>query len=173
MENPNFYAIIPANVRYDIRLKPNAKLLYGEITALTNRKGYCYANNGYFAELYNVSNETVSRWISELVEFGYLKISLIYVNNTKQVAERRIFLCPSIDEKINPLLTKKSTPLDKKINTPIDKIVKDNTTLTNNTINNTKEKEKEKKIFLFLILKILMFLLQIIIFKCKRKKKVW
>ena len=147
MENPNFYAIIPANVRYDLRLKPNAKLLYGEITALTNRKGYCYANNSYFAELYNVSNETVSRWISDLVEFGYLKITLIYVNNTKQVAERRLFLCPSIDEKINPLLTKKSTPIDEKINTPIDKKVKDNNTLINNTDNNTKKEKTQSKNF--------------------------
>ena len=34
----NYYAIIPANVRYDINLKPNEKLLYGEITALSNQK---------------------------------------------------------------------------------------------------------------------------------------
>ena len=28
----NYYAIIPADVRYDKRLKPLARLLYGEIT---------------------------------------------------------------------------------------------------------------------------------------------
>ena len=27
---PSYYAVIPADVRYDPRLKPNAKLLYGE-----------------------------------------------------------------------------------------------------------------------------------------------
>lgn len=32
-EHRSYYAIIPANVRYDKRLKPNTKLLYGEITA--------------------------------------------------------------------------------------------------------------------------------------------
>ena len=41
-DKPNYYAIIPAIVRYDNDLKPNEKLLYGEITALTNKTGACY-----------------------------------------------------------------------------------------------------------------------------------
>ena len=72
-----YYAIIPANVRYDENLKDKAKLLYGEITALTNDKGFCWASNSYFAELYKVTKETISRLIKNLVDAGYITIELI------------------------------------------------------------------------------------------------
>lgn len=115
----SYYAIIPANVRYDKRLKPNAKLLYGEITALCNEKGYCWASNDYFAELYEVKKETISRWITDLVEFGYLKRELVLKKDTKQVINRYLFL--------------NQEGIDEKINTPIDEKVKDNNTSFNNT----------------------------------------
>lgn len=49
-EHRSYYAIIPANIRYDTRLKANSKLLYGEITALCNEKGFCWASNDYFSQ---------------------------------------------------------------------------------------------------------------------------
>ena len=48
---PTYYAIIPADVRYSKNIVPQAKLLYGEITALTNKKGWCWATNKYFFTL--------------------------------------------------------------------------------------------------------------------------
>ena len=76
-DKPNYYAIVPANVRYDKDLVPNAKLIYAEISALCNAKGYCYASNGYFAEIYNVAEETVSRWITQLKDKGYIDIKFV------------------------------------------------------------------------------------------------
>jgi len=70
---PNFYAIIPASVRYDETLMPNAKLLYGELTAMCNAEGFCWAENSYFAGLYSVSIYTISRWISQLEKGGYFQ----------------------------------------------------------------------------------------------------
>ena len=72
MEQPNYYAIIPANVRYDKNLSDKAKLLYGEITTLTKKEGFCWATNKYFAELYSTSERTISRILAELVQNGYI-----------------------------------------------------------------------------------------------------
>src|SRR5699024_4562159 len=118
-DKKSYYAIIPANVRYDESLTPNAKLLYGEITALCNQEGYCWANNAYFSKLYEVKKETISRWISDLVKNGYIKTELIYKEGTKEIKGRYIFL--------------NHGGIDKIVMTPIDKKVKDNTTSFNNT----------------------------------------
>ena len=71
---PNYYAIIPANVRYDKDLEPNAKLLYAEITALWQREGYCWASNAYFAKLYDVEIRTVRMWIESLKKKKYIVV---------------------------------------------------------------------------------------------------
>jgi|TARA_R110001599_G_scaffold332514_1_gene548006 beta-lactamase class D len=121
MNKPNYYAIIPAEVRYS-DLKPNAKLLYGEITALSGKLGYCYATNNYFAELYGVSKNTISSWISDLKKLGFINV-IIERNSNKQIIKRCI-------------------GITKKIDTPILKKMKGNNTSINNTsnINITKEK---------------------------------
>ena len=77
-DKPSYYAIIPANVRYDKRLTDKAKLLYGEITCLTNKTGECWASNQYFADLYEVSKQTISNTISVLIKYGYITSELIY-----------------------------------------------------------------------------------------------
>lgn len=121
----SYFAIIPANVRYDKEVRPNAKLLYGEITALCNEKGFCWASNSYFAELYEVSKETISRWVSELVGRGYIKIELIYKEGTNQIINRYIRISHE--------------PIDEIVKTPIDEKVKGNNTVLNNTVNNTRD----------------------------------
>ncbi|MCU1923090.1 helix-turn-helix domain-containing protein [Enterococcus faecium] len=128
-EHRSYYAIIPANVRYDKRLKPNTKLLYGEITALCNERGFFWAGNEYFADLYGVNKETISRWVSDLIKFGYLNREIIYKEGTNQI--------------INRYLRINQYPIDEKRNTPIDEKVKDNNTSINNTFNNTKEYIRE------------------------------
>lgn len=107
-EQPSYYAILTADVRYSKLLKPNEKLLFAEITALTNMNGQCFATNKYFAELYDVSIETVSRWVSHLEKLGFIKRTIKYKEGSKQIDKRFISLATPIDEKINTPMTIKS-----------------------------------------------------------------
>lgn len=136
--NKSYYAIIPANVRYDKDLTANAKLLYGEITALCNEKGYCWASNDYFAELYKASNRTVSRWIQQLTNKGYVTSNLIYRKGTKEVEQRHLYIGGiGGDKNVSTYRQKHQEGIDKNVSTPIDKNGYYNTTMFNNTNNNT------------------------------------
>lgn len=131
-EQPSYYSIITANVRYDNRLTDSEKLLFAEITSLSNKYGYCTATNSYFARLYEVVKETISRRISNLTKYGYLKIET--VKDGKQIKQRKMY--PLTQTSI-PIDVKINTPIDNSVNTPIDANVKENNTSINTTsINN-------------------------------------
>lgn len=93
MERPSYFAVIPASVRYDERLKPSEKILYAEITALINIKGYCYATNQYFSKLYGVHKNSISIWINNLIKYGYIKAKYVLreIEGQKR-QERRIYV---------------------------------------------------------------------------------
>lgn len=145
-QQKSYYAIIPANVRYDKDLASNAKLLYGEITALCNEKGYCWASNQYFAELYGVSVLSVKRWVNSLVTKGYVYRTLTYKPNSKEVDKRIL----SIDSGIKIDTTSVQKCYDPSIKNDTSSSIKndtDNNTSINNTFNNTdiyKGKKKQK-----------------------------
>lgn len=141
---PSFYAIIPANIRYDKALTPNAKLLYGEITALCNEKGYCWATNAYFAELYQVSTKSISLWIKSLVDKGYLHSRIKYKPGTKEVETRIISIATPPEEILPTPMEDNFQPPGRKLPDPPEEKVKENTTV-NNTKNN---KESANEIIL-------------------------
>lgn len=153
IEKPAYYAILTASIRYDNKLKANEKLMYAEITALANKEGYCHASNRYFSELYNVTLQTVSTWISHLEKLGYIETKIVRKDN--QIVSRKIYLCKLEEQKNAPpikknLNTYKENPeegIKKNLNTPIKKNLKGNITSINTTsINNIKEINKETSV---------------------------
>ena len=88
MKQPNYYAIISAEVRYDKNLTANAKLLYAEITAFLNMNGECFATNKYFSKLYGKSIVTISKWVNELIANGYISSYYTYKEGTKEIDKR-------------------------------------------------------------------------------------
>lgn len=141
---PSFYSILTADVRYNKKLSPSEKIMFAEITAMSNKYGFCSASNNYFAELYDVSKTTISRWISDLIKEGYIKSVLI--KEGKEVKGRKLYPITSASDKnvntpinknVNTPLQKSGEGINKNVKPPINKNVKENNTSINNTsINN-------------------------------------
>lgn len=108
MEQPNYYAILPSKIRYDEDLSYLARILYAEITSLSNKEGYCYATNSYFENLYKVSKSTIVRALNSLLKKGYIKVQIKYQNETKRVIERRIYIVDLVS-KMTPGSVKNDT----------------------------------------------------------------
>lgn len=132
---PNYYAVIPATVRYDARLQFGARLLYGEITALSNTSGNCWATDSYFMRLYAVSKKTVQRWISELEQFGYIERTVIYADDGKTIDKRIIKAQLLVGTNASPMVTDDHTPIVANVPTPM--VIDD--TENNTSINNIVE----------------------------------
>ena len=119
MDFKGYYSVIPANVRYDKDLTPNAKLLYAEITSLCNEYGYCWASNSYFANLYGVTTVSISKWIKSLAEKGYIETEIEYKKDSKEILNRYIKIIK------DPIKEKFNTP-QRKVKDPIKEKFKEN-----------------------------------------------
>ena len=134
-----YFAVIPANVRYCKDIPDGAKLLYGEITALANENGYCWATNKYFAELYGKSIDTIGRWISELAQAGFI-LTLV---DKQSGNNRKIWLSESpgcIGKNAGRVGTKMPVGYPQKCREATGKNAV--SYKENNTMNNTKEEER-------------------------------
>ena len=107
--------------------KPKAILLYGHISTLVNKKGYCWATNDYFAKQLKVDKRTVIDYVNLLVEKGYIKRKIFHKENSKEVEKRilSIFTTPSDTD-----FTRSG---DSKFITPSDVDFTENNTSINNT----------------------------------------
>ena len=136
-----YYKIIPDYVMFDKELLdiPKSILLYGEISALCNNKGYCWASNAYFAEKLKTTERTIIRYINKLVDKKYLAKKVIYKDGSKEV-EKRIL---SIDFRPSDIYD--TTGGDTGVMTPSDTHVMDNNININNINNNSDDVKKNNK----------------------------
>lgn len=149
METPNFYAIIPADIRYSKELSMFQKLLYAEITALTQKDWFCWASNKYFAELYEMWATWISKQISDLAKKWFIQVFIdkekwnqrkIFIWETKKVSWKT-----SIAQKNNTIAEKDNTSCIKVQDPYCTKVQENNININN--INNNK-KNKNNKLFL-------------------------
>lgn len=68
------FIIIPDIIKKSKEISSTSKLIYGDILSLSAKHGYCYANNEYFAKIYDISTRAVSKIIGQLLEFNIIEI---------------------------------------------------------------------------------------------------
>ena len=125
-EEPNYYAVLPATIRYDKSLSSSEKLFYAEISALAQKDGRCWASRKYFAKLYGVSEKTISCWTAKLAQQGYIEVRVI--RNSQNLILRRNITLKVLH---TPSYKNVTTPLQK-CNYPSYKNVTENNTSKNN-----------------------------------------
>lgn len=90
--DPGYWAVIPAEVRYDPDLSSTAKLLYAEISALCRREGYCWARSVYFEEMFGITASTVGRILKQLEQRGHIWTEWVV---TEKGRARHIHISPN------------------------------------------------------------------------------
>lgn len=90
--NPDYDIIVPSYVRFDSSLTLGARLLYGELLAISNIYKDFHPTNKYLAYAYDVSKRTICSWISELEKLQYITVQLVYKKDSNEIDERRIFI---------------------------------------------------------------------------------
>ena len=129
-----YYSVIPATVLYNKELKANEKLLYAIITSLACKEGYCFASNKYLAEKLDVNSKTISSWISDLRDRGFIIVKLIR-NENKQIIQRRIYINDM------PYSLNNGYQYQSKNGQAIHQNVEDNNIRNNNKINNREQRK--------------------------------
>ena len=86
-QEPGLFAIIPMSILESKTLSANAKLLYGEIMALSKKSGKCYATNEYLSEMIGLSKTSMPQIIRELSGCGLI---LVDIQRSKKGTYRNI-----------------------------------------------------------------------------------
>ena len=113
---------MPNTVKYDVKTSPFARILYFEIALLSQKYGYCFATNEYFAGVFSVHPSTISTAIKELKARNHIKSEVV---TTDRGSQRNLF----------PMHTEGGVSVFADHNIIID----------NNLLVNNKEKEKINK----------------------------
>jgi len=89
MNIPNFETLtIPSEILFNKNLSDREKILLSIILSLSRKSNFCYAGNKYISDIFNVTDETISRVFSSLKDKKYIKMN--YNNKTTNSRKREI-----------------------------------------------------------------------------------
>ena len=95
------YAIMSSEIYSTKDLTAEEKLIAERITALCKKKGYAWISNKALADMYGIREDTVSKHIRHLRQYGYIKC--LYNKSDKNRSQRTIFLVNNIWDKYTKL----------------------------------------------------------------------
>ena len=92
-----YYIIITNSVYSNKTISDGSKLLYGLILSLSQKDGYCYADNEYLADTLDKSKRMINYYLTELKEANFLFIDYIK-KTTRRITtqDTRVKLKPEI-----------------------------------------------------------------------------
>ena len=109
---------IPYEILTVIKLNDKEKFVYSMILYLSKEKE-CIMSNSYISELLNITKIQASRIINSLKKKGYIKVDIIYKENSREIALRKI---TPIYKNVNTYKQINTSP----INTNVKKIINNN-----------------------------------------------
>ena len=80
---------IPYEVLVDKNLNDKEKKIFSMILSLS-KENDCIMSNSYISKLLNICNVQASRIINSLKKKGYIIVKIIYKENSKEIALRKI-----------------------------------------------------------------------------------
>lgn len=85
-----FLTAVPSRALTDKRLTSDETRILCQIYMLLNQQGFCQATNTYFANLNDVTERTIRRWLKSLQDKNYIKIEYIENNGKKNQGNNAI-----------------------------------------------------------------------------------
>lgn len=89
----SFWVVIPHSVLSNKNLTYAARLVYGEISSLTRKDGYCFAHNSHFKNVLGITQQGLNKCLVNLEEENLIKCEITHIRNSKKGTFRKIYLC--------------------------------------------------------------------------------
>lgn len=80
---------LPKEVIKNTNLNDKEKMIYAMILSLSKNQE-CTVTNSYISKIFNITTIQVSRVINSLKKKGFIKVNLIYKQNSKEIQKRVI-----------------------------------------------------------------------------------
>jgi DNA-binding Lrp family transcriptional regulator len=109
-DNGGYYVQFPLILLDHVNMRQ--AVLFGIITSMTNKHGYCYAHNETLAEIVKTHLTTLKNDLQRLEKLGAIRREVVR-NEKKEIIKRKIFIQHTFLDKINgtPSVVKSDLPL--------------------------------------------------------------